>query len=154
MSVGADVCERMRNDLCCFLFLTESDVARAGAYFTCHRAPAGEVLWHEGDPSSHVVFILSGRLAIKKETEFPGRPVIVGLYGAGTIAGELCILTGKPRVVTAEVVEDASLLQLSPADFQKLVEDAPDVGVKLLKGMLHAVSIRLSASFSRLASIF
>lgn len=152
--VMGEVCARMRTDLSCFHFLSDQDVGVLGPYFTCRQAQASEVLWREGDPSDDVAFIVSGQVVIKKETEFPGRHVIVGIYGPGTIAGELCILTGRPRAVTAEAMTHCALLMLTRERFDTLAADHPGLALKLLKGMLFAVSTRLSAAFERLATVF
>jgi CRP-like cAMP-binding protein len=97
---------------------------------------------------------MSGRLEVKKETEFQGKQVIVGVYREGTLVGDLCILDGRPKSVTAVAIEDANLLLLSRDSFEKLLTEHPRAAANLLKGMLLAVSTRLSKAYERLTSIF
>jgi CRP-like cAMP-binding protein len=56
--------------------------------------------------------------------------------------------------VTARALDDTDLLVITHENFEKLTEEHPELGVKLLKGMLLAVSTRLRKSYDRLAAIF
>jgi len=149
-----EVCARMRRELRFFHFLAEDDLVDVAAYFNCRQLKTGEVLWREGDAGDEEAFIVGGRVEVKKETEFAGKQVVIGVYSVGTIVGELSILDGRPRAVTAVALQDTDLLLLSRESFDRLLAEHPERGVKLLKGMLLAVSTRLRKAFDRLASIF
>lgn len=149
-----EICARMRRELRFFHFLAEDDLTDVAAYFSCRQLKAGEILWREGDAATEEAFIVAGRVEVKKETEFAGKQVVIGVYSAGTIVGEISILDDKPRAVTAVALQDTDLLLLSRENFEKLLTEHPERGVKLLKGMLLAVSTRLRKAFDRLASIF
>jgi CRP-like cAMP-binding protein len=70
------------------------------------------------------------------------------------VVGELCILDLKPRSVTVVALEDSVIGVLPHERFAALLDDHPKIGVRLLKGMLLRVSIRLRKSFDRLADVF
>ncbi len=149
-----ELCIRMKKDLSLFHFLSENDLEKIAGYFKCRQVPAGETLWREGDACGNVAFIVSGRVEVKKQTEFKGKEVVIGVYSKGTMVGELCVLDGSPRAVTAVAMDDVGLLILSSEDFENIINKYPGLGVKLLKDMLFAVSTRLKKSFDRLAAIF
>ncbi len=149
-----ELCGCMKDELSAFCYLGSDDAKILSSYFKCKNVKAGETLWKEGDFCDYVAFITSGRLEVKKETEFEGKPVIVGLYSKGAFVGELCILDGSPRALTAVVLEELSMLVITQKSFDELVNKHPDLGVELLKGMLLSVSKRLRKSFGRLAAIF
>ncbi|MFA5515541.1 MAG: cyclic nucleotide-binding domain-containing protein [Desulfuromonadales bacterium] len=151
---AAELCHRLKHELISFRYLVEEDIGVLAPFITCRQVQKGEVLWREGDPCDYVAFIAQGRIDIEKETEFEGKQVIVGVYGKGAIVGELCMLDQTPRSVTAVALEDSALLILSKENLERLIEENPALGVKLLKGMLLAVSTRLRKSFDRLTSIF
>jgi len=153
MVKAEDLCARIKKEWS-FQFLNENDEAILVDYLDCRQAVAGETLWREGDSCGELVFIVNGRLEVSKQTEFEGKNVIVGVYGVGSIVGELCILKSMPRIVTAVALTDSELLTLSTENFNRLTEQHPELSVRLLKGMLATVSIRLSKAFGRLASIF
>ncbi len=149
-----DLCQNMNDTEGCFNYLVHEDLDVIARYFTTRHLSTDEVLWEEGDPCLFVAFVVRGHMEIKKDTEFEGKQVVVGIYGRGAIVGVLCVLDGSPRAITADAMDDVDLLILSSEKFSLLLEEETDLGIKLLKGMLFAVSTRLKKSMSRLASIF
>jgi len=154
IQVQAERCALLKQQLRCFHFLAAEDLPELADYFTCAMVAAGDTLWREGEAGDFEAFIVEGKVEISKETEFPGRQVVVGVYSPGAIVGELCIMEERPRAVTAIALEETSLLLLPRERLETLLAVNPALGVKLLKGMLLAVSIRLRKSFDRLAAIF
>ncbi|AMV71444.1 hypothetical protein JCM30471_32830 [Desulfuromonas carbonis] len=154
IQVQAERCALLKNQLRCFHFLQAEDLPELTDYFTCASVGAGDTLWREGDVGDFEAFIIEGKVEISKETEFPGKQVVVGVYSPGTVVGELCIMEDRPRAVTAVALEETALLLLSRDNLEQLLTVNPALGSKLLKGMLMVVSIRLRKSFERLASIF
>lgn len=150
----ADVCARLKQDLRFFRFLSEADTVILAPYFECRQVTVGDVLWNEGDEAAFAAFVMSGKIEEKKNTEFAGRQVVIGVYSQGTVIGEFSLIDGLPRAVTAACLEDAQLLLLPKENLDKLLVDHPDLGIKLLKGVLLTLSLRLRKSFERLASIF
>ncbi|RMF85172.1 MAG: cyclic nucleotide-binding domain-containing protein [Nitrospirae bacterium] len=153
MSEAEDLCLRMKRELGFFHYLREEEVEQIGCYFQRREAEAGEVLWREGERCDYLCVIVAGHIEVKKETEF-GRQVIVGLYGPGSIAGELCLFDGSPRAVTAVAVEPTTLVVLSREGLERLLEEHPRIGGRFLQGILVRVARRLRRSFDRLAEVF
>jgi len=116
--------------------------------------PAGEVLWNEGYGENYAAFILQGKIGIKKQTEFDGRHVVVGIYTAGSVIGELCLLTDKPRTVSAHALDPSELVVLHNHKFEALIEHHPLVGLRLLRHIFLSTSRRLTKSYERIASMF
>ncbi len=148
------LCEKAKKESASFTFLEAHELLKLSSYLNCMHLKAGEIIWEEGDPCGPMAFIVSGRLKIKKETEFKGKQAVVGIYGRGAIAGELCLLDGSPRPVSAETMDPVDLLTLDHMNFEMLLGQEPDLGARLLKGMLLTVSTRLKQSFSRLTTFF
>ncbi len=137
-----------------FSNLSADQIANILQFCTRHQAKTGEILWHEGDTDNQAAFILTGKLGIKKMTEFSNRHIIVGTYSSGSVVGELCLLTDNKRAVTAEALTDVDLLLLSNDKFEELIEAYPTLGLKLLRGLFKMTSKRLTKSYERIASIF
>lgn len=137
-----------------FKNLPDEEVGHLMEFCTYHKATAGEILWNEGDDDNQAAFILKGKLGIKKMTEFSNRHIIVGTYSAGSVVGELCLLTDNERAVTAEALTDVELLLLSNDRFEHLIKTHPELGLKLLRGLFKMTSKRLTKSYERMASIF
>lgn len=146
--------DRIRDRFRFFQNLSVEDVEKFLSF--CERAQieAGENLWNEGDTDNFAAFILNGRLGIKKQTEFGGKHVIVGLYSPGSVVGELCLLTNNPRSVTAEALDPTDLILLHSQKFEEMLQQFPLLGLALLRHIFIATSRRLTKSYERFVSIF
>lgn len=149
-----NICKCMKAEHNVFSFLREENAEELCEFFTCKTASEGEIIWKEDAPCDFIAIIVSGRVEIKKETEFKDRHVVVGVIGSGSLVGALCILDGHPRAVTVEALEETAFLTLTRENFEKLISTHPEAGVKLLKGILYSVSIRLRSCFDRLTGFF
>jgi thioredoxin reductase (NADPH) len=95
---------------------------------------AGEVLYRAGDPAPAFFAVLSGRVAVTAETDGGERTVAV--VGPGGFIGELGLLTHERTFVTAVVREPGSVLAVSAAQVQRLVDSSP-LGEFLLQVLIR-----------------
>jgi CRP-like cAMP-binding protein len=144
----------MEDDLSAFSFLSPDDLKKVSPFFQYKKFPSKTILWKEGDPCDYVAFIVSGRVQAKKKTKLKGNQVILGIHGKGAYIGALGILDKSPRALTAQAVDDVSVVLISQKNFDKLSKKYPELGLALMKGMFMAVSKRLKSSFNRLISVF
>jgi CRP-like cAMP-binding protein len=144
----------MKRELGFFSFLSTGDLEDVSAYFNCRTVTARSNLWNAGDPSDYIAFIISGRVQIKVDTEFPGKQVVVGVFSRGSVIGSSCAVSTEPRYTTATAMENSGLVLITHNNFNKLIDDYPVIGTKLLKGMLLSETNRLQQTYMRLASIF
>ena len=86
---------------------------------TVKEHAAGEVLFKEGDPSTLVVVVLSGKLRVFVARD--GRELTIAEPGPGTLVGELGVLCGIPRTGTLRVLEKSSMLHIADAAFRSLL---------------------------------
>ncbi|OQY23400.1 MAG: hypothetical protein B6I37_05395 [Desulfobacteraceae bacterium 4572_35.2] len=149
-----DLCLQMKRDFRFFSFLGEEDAARLSPYFECRCYQQGDDLWVEGGDSQFVAFIVTGRIETKKATEFRGKQVVVGVYYKESLVGILGLLSTESRPVTATALEPCHVLLLHKDRFDALNERFPELGGRLMKGMLFSLSMRLRQSYERLAAIF
>ena len=148
-------CEKMRSEFMFFKTLPDEELRSFLSFCQNKMGNAGENLWSEGDSDSYAAFVISGKLGIKKKTEFEGKHMIVGTFSRGTVVGELCLLLeNKQRSVTAAIIEPVDLVLLSNTDFERLMSEYPLIGLKLLKHIFMVISKRLNRSTDRIAKIF
>lgn len=145
---------RMKESFRFFNCLSPEEINAFLGFCESRQADAGETLWHEGDKDNYAAFVVSGKLGIKKRTEFKGKHLIVGLFTKGSVVGELCLLTQHPRSVTAVALEPAEMVILRSEHFESLISDYPMLGLKLLKHIFLVISKRLNRSTDRIAQIF
>lgn len=153
--VSGEIAEKLlREKLPFFRGLSAEQMALQQTYFSLKQVAAGDELWHEGEAGEYLAFVLSGCIQLKKDTEFGGTPVVVGVFSDGAVIGELSFSRNDVRVVTAAALEDCQVAVLTRACFDALVKDHPTLGVKLLEAVLQATCKRLEKSYERLAAIF
>jgi len=146
--------QKLREKFKFFNTLTDDELSTFLGFCETKLIAEGEALWREGDYSHYAAFILSGKVGIKKRTEFEGKYMIVGTFGSGTVLGELCLLTDKPRSVTAVVFEPLDSIILSGDNFALLLAEHTQLGMKLLKHIFVITSERLTRSTDRIAKMF
>ncbi len=137
-----------------FKALTDDEMQAFLRFCDSRQVEEGARLWSEGDSDNYAVFVISGKLGIKKKTEFEGKYMIVGTFAQGTVVGELCLLTDHARSVTAEVLEPVDIVILTNRNFEMLMTEQPLLGLKLLKHIFLVISRRLNRSTDRIARIF
>jgi CRP-like cAMP-binding protein len=64
-------------------------------------------------------------------------------YSAGVTFGEMAFLDGSPRSADVWSDEDAETFVLSPAEFDALQTESPQVAIKLIRNMALEISERL-----------
>jgi CRP-like cAMP-binding protein len=103
------------------------------------KLPADTVLIHEGDPTNHVLVLLSGWVRVYRTTE-DGQVILFALRGPGDVIGDLAALLGWPRTATVDSLQDIAFLRFPHEKFLEHLRNRPGLGIALLKQM--AVRLR------------
>ena len=89
------------------------------------------VIIHEGDESSTLYFIISGKVKIFC-TDENNKHVILALQEAGTSFGVLSLLSDVPRSATVEAIETTICGTISKLDFIQWIHAHPEVAIELM----------------------
>jgi CRP/FNR family cyclic AMP-dependent transcriptional regulator len=104
----------------------------------------GELLLREGDRSSYVILLLSGR--VKIFTSAPnGYEAVLAIRGPGDIVGELACVDTKPRSATVVALQSVNARVLQGQTFEDFLTDHPSAGkvlVRVVAGKLRAANLR------------
>jgi NTE family protein len=92
--------------------------------------PKGAILFKRGDPGDAFYVIHSGRLQVIDESKTPPAKILAYL-GRSESLGEMALLTGEPRTITARADTMSELLVLYKKDFERLLQKKPTIGVHL-----------------------
>ncbi len=144
----------LRDELKIFYLLTDEELEKVVPYMELLHCSSGTILFKEGDPGDFIGFVISGRLEVKKQTEFKGKQIVLALLSKGSFVGELSIMDDQPRSAMVQAFEDSELFMLRRESLDSLVHDHPFIGVKVLKGIGRIISIRLRKAVERLTVIF
>ena len=106
---------------------------------TTRKLPADTALMLEGDPTNHVLVLLTGWVRVYRTTQ-DGQVILFALRGPGDVIGDLAALLGWPRTATVDSLQDLAFTQFRHDEFLACLHDRPGVGVALLKQM--AVRLR------------
>jgi len=136
-----------------FGFLTHEERRGVCPYLQTKVFPAKAVLMEENEASNYLGFLAEGRLAVKKETGFKGKYIILAILEKGTVVGETEILGHGPRSSTVVAVEESRLLTLTDESFDLLLKEDPPLGIKLLKRIVYVISLRLRKAGERLSQL-
>jgi CRP-like cAMP-binding protein len=93
------------------LFNAQAFLDSAGVARKIVKYPRGTVIFTQGDPCAHVLYIQKGNVKLSVISK-SGREAVVAMLGAGDFFGEGC-LTGQPvRMGTASATADSVILQV------------------------------------------
>ncbi len=136
-----------------FSLFDDSDLDNIAPFFELRIYPGGRIVFEEGESADFVGLVASGKLEVKKQTEFKGNQVIIAILGPGALFGEMSIFDNN-RSATIEAVEDSTIFILTNTALNTMIEQHPYTGIKLLKGLIRILSIRLRKITERLTTIF
>jgi len=143
----------LRDEIIFYMF-DDEDIDKIAPFFELRDYPAGSIIFKEGDPGNFIGFVISGKLEVKKQTEFKGNQIIIALLTKGAMVGELSMFDKRQRSATVEAVEDTSLIIFRSESMESLMQQHPYTGIKILKGLIKILSLRLRKATERLTNIF
>lgn len=136
-----------------FPFFTPQEIDTFLAYLTIGEWAAGQTLMQDGGPGEFMGFLLDGKLAVKKETVFPGKYILVAVIERGSMVGEISVVEKGQRNATVVAMEKSRLLVLTYENMERMLAENNALGVKLLKRIIHVLGYRLRKASERLSWI-
>jgi CRP-like cAMP-binding protein len=124
----------------CFLFsgMSDSQREKLSPYFVSKRFSKNSTIFVENMQGESLFVIASGRVTLNRMVSEGMEKILVELT-SGEAFGELALVDGGPRAVSARVVEDASIYILTREKFTTLINKEPELGVLLLFALLRRV---------------
>ncbi|MZP30462.1 cyclic nucleotide-binding domain-containing protein [Heliobacterium undosum] len=120
-------------DMPIFSGLDRVDRAKLLPEFEEVRFPAGHVVFHEGDPGDSLYLIISGSVTVYREPVDGHAPRVLAQYDAHDCFGEMALLTGDPRTVTAKTITPCRLARLSKERFDDLLQQHHRLAIDFTK---------------------
>lgn len=96
------------------------------------RWPAGATLFSEGDRSTTVVLVISGRAKVFSLTA-QGGEVLLAIRGPGALLGEMSALDGAPRSASVSALEPLEAYVVTVAAFLDFLGTHPDAAVRIVR---------------------
>ncbi|RLT57899.1 MAG: Crp/Fnr family transcriptional regulator [Chloroflexi bacterium] len=114
--------------------LTETQLVDMGRLARTHRFDREEIVFLQGDPGDSVHVILNGEVKVVV-TSRAGHEAILAFLGEGESFGEMSLLDDLPRSATIQATAPTTTLSLRKTEFHRLLRDAPDVSLRLLRAL-------------------
>ncbi len=95
----------------------------------------GKVLFHQNDPSDHLYILISGKLSTYL-TKTTGGIKVLSVISPIEIIGELGVLSGEPRALTAQAITSCELLRIPGNAFQLFCQKHPVVLLETIKPII------------------
>jgi CRP-like cAMP-binding protein len=111
------------------------------------RYGAAERIFTEGDLATTMFIVQSGKVRLFRMVG--GQKRVHGTMEKGDFFGEMSILEGRPRTISAEAVEDAELIEINSMTFDKMIKGNIEIAIR----MLRKLSIRLREAEQRVESL-
>jgi CRP-like cAMP-binding protein len=96
------------------------------------------VIYKQGTKGLSVCFVVDGELSIIKRGE--DGDATIGSVEKGQSVGEMAIIDGMTRSADVVAASFATVLILKRADFESLVAEHPEIGVKVLTSLAKVLS--------------
>lgn len=129
---------KMLSDLEVFKYLEDSDCQTIEKYMFNYEYKEGNYVFKEGTHGGYMFFIVDGTVDIIKQ--FDDNKTKIAELGPGRSVGEMSLIDGSKRSATVKATSDLDLIVLKREDFQKLIEEEPDVANKVLIGITTLLS--------------
>lgn len=89
--------------------------------------PAGTELLHQGEAARGLILVLQGSVdVVDTQSACP-----IALGGAGTVLGEMSLLTGQPCSATVTATSNVEALVLSTESYEQLRQEHPELEIAL-----------------------
>jgi CRP/FNR family cyclic AMP-dependent transcriptional regulator len=107
-------------------------IDRLVSHAVTRRVKKGTILFRKGDPGSSLYAVCAGLVRISVPS-VQGQDAIFNLVPPGDLFGEIALLDGGVRTADAVVIENSELMVIERRDFIPLVQEYPDVAMKLIE---------------------
>jgi CRP-like cAMP-binding protein len=104
--------------------------------------PAGHVFFAMGDLNSSLFIIRSG--SVKVDRVGAAEDIPLATIGAGQTFGEMSFMDGSRTTATVTAREPAEVLEISRRSVDRLLEEKPNMGVKLWRNFALDLKQRLA----------
>lgn len=111
------------------------------------RYGAGERIFSEGDLGTTMYVVQTGKVQLFRLVDDQRR--VHGVMEKGDFFGEMSILEGLPRTVSAEATEESELIEINSMTFDKMIKGNIEIAIR----MLRKLSIRLREAERRIETL-
>jgi len=136
-----------------FSFLSTEEVGVLCPYLELREWKQDATVMKEGEFEDYMGFVVEGKLAVKKHTGYWDKHIVIAILDRGSMVGEGAFIDQGPRSNTIVAMETCRLLTLTASRMNDLILNKPMIAIKLMKHMLHIISLRLRKAGDRISEL-
>ncbi|OPY85406.1 MAG: Cyclic AMP receptor-like protein [Syntrophus sp. PtaU1.Bin208] len=129
--------------------LSWRQIENLARYLQGAKTARGGTVIREGSRDAFMCIIVEGKVHIIKE-DVEGKEKLLSVVNRGQTFGEMSLFDGEPRSASVRAAEDTTMLILTLANLQRLMEEAPILGAKILYKLGRLMSQRLRMTSGKL----
>jgi thioredoxin reductase (NADPH) len=114
--------------------LSASELAELAAFGPEQAVTAGELLFQAGDASYDLFVLLEGEAEVFRSDD--EGDVVVAKFAPGMFVGELNLLTGQRRFLTARITRSGRVLVIAQAEFRRLMSIRPALAEPIFSALV------------------
>jgi CRP/FNR family transcriptional regulator len=120
-----------------FAHLGKEDLSKIAAHATIRYYQKKDFIFHEGDPATYLRIVQYGRVKLFKAST-SGREFVPHIAGPGNTLNIAALFGDKPHFLSAQCIEDTSILCVGREDFLSFLNEYPSVARRII-GILGEV---------------
>jgi CRP/FNR family transcriptional regulator, cyclic AMP receptor protein len=122
------------------------------SYMKPRKIPEGTAFIKEGDAqdTGYMLLVLDGEVTVENIVVSRTSAVTVNVLGPGSLIGEMGLVDGSPRSATCTATTNVRCAILSREALEKLMNDEPHIGGKLILAVSMRIAQRLRDTADKL----
>lgn len=125
-----------------FQDFSRQEIKLLSTYARAYEVETGATVFREGEKGTFMCLLVSGRIDIFKECDTHQQKKVTTIRDGKTL-GEMSVLDDLPHSATTIAAEKTTLVLITKNNFDRLTEEQPVLGIKIIKRIARLISLRL-----------
>lgn len=131
--------------------LDDDEIAHVANICSEHTFKSAQTIFKEGEPGNRLFIIAEGEVRISRDIPGSGEEALTVLK-KGACFGEMSVFDRSARSTNAIANKDCTMITITRADFEELLDFNRDLGYKVLWSIVRLLSKRLRVANDNLRS--
>lgn len=139
-------------DIAIFAGLARDELRYVARHTHVFSLDEGDTIFEEGEAGNCICFVAEGVLDVIKTSQ-TGVGVVIAALAKGNTIGEMAVIDDFPRSATVKARTRATLIIFTREEFEFILDQNPELGIKLLKGVARSLSVHLRRTSEKLSDL-
>lgn len=117
-----------------FQNLSKTDLETVATLVTHHHYKSGEYLFSAGDEADSLIIVAHGQAKVFQMSS-NGKEQMLRILQTGDFDGEAALFSNTDHSSFAQTLMDTDVCQISRQDFQKLMQETPEMAVNMVNAL-------------------